>query len=313
MAQQKARVHSINWHIGDWTVKTRSLTPHARAALCMVWETMVARDGPFDYAAVDFAYSARMTDAEVTAAFDELQRKGLLKIDGRIVSADDCQREIDAAKKRMKVAADNGAKGGRPSEKTKPLKDNDTQKPIANPQLTRSLATANPQLSNGFTTTTTNHDHKPQTTTTNHEPKVTPSIDDDFVEWFAACPKRIDRARALKAYRTARKEVGAEVLLDGMKRYAEHCRVKQTEDTYIKHPTSWLNAKAWENKYGASTPSQSLPPPTQTATLKVHGATREDLEPQSEEERQKGLALFQQHRERQENARRDAADATPAQ
>jgi hypothetical protein len=74
----------------------------------------------------------------------------------------------------MKVAADNGAKGGRPSEKTKPLKDNDTQKPIANPQLTRSLATANPRLSNGFTTTTTNHDHKPQTTITNHEPKVTP-------------------------------------------------------------------------------------------------------------------------------------------
>lgn len=172
MAEQKGRVHSINWHIGDWTVKTRSLTPHARAALCMVWETMVARDGPFDYVAVDFAYSARMTDAEVTAAFDELQRKGLLKIDGRIVSADDCQREIDSAKKRMKVAADNGAKGGRPAEKTKPLKSNETEKPIANPQLTHSLATANPQLTDGFTTT--NHNHEPQTTITNHDPQLKP-------------------------------------------------------------------------------------------------------------------------------------------
>ncbi len=309
----KARVHSINWHIGDWTVKTRSLTPHARAALCMVWETMVARDGPFDYVAVDFAYSARMTDAEVATAFDELQRKGLIEISDGIVSSADCQREIDAAKKRMKIAADNGAKGGRPSEKKKSLKNKDTEKPTANPQLTRSLATANPQLSDGFTTTTTNHDHKPQTTTTNHEPKVTPSIDDDFAEWFAVCPKRIDRARALKAYRTARKEVGREVLLDGMKLYAEHCRAKQTEDTYIKHPTSWLNAKAWENKYGESMPTQSLPPPTQTATLKVHGATKESLEPQSEEERQKGLALFQQLRERQANARRTEPDATPAQ
>lgn len=274
---------------------------------------MVARDGPFDYAAVDFAYSARMTDAEVTAAFDELQRKGLIEMSDGIVSSADCQREIDAAKKRMKIAADNGAKGGRPSEKTKPLKHNDTQKPTANPQLTHSLATANPQLSDGFTTTTTNHDHKPQTTTTNHEPKVTPSIDDDFVEWYAACPKQVDRARALKAYRTARKEVDRKVLLDGVKRYAEFCRAEQTKDTYIKHPTSWLNAKAWENKYGASAPSQSLPPPTQTATLRVHGATREDLEPQTEEERQKGLALFQQHRERQENERRAAADATSPQ
>lgn len=309
----KGRVHSINWHIGDWTVKTRSLTPHARAALCMVWETMVARDGPFDWQAVDFAYSARMTDVEVTAAFDELQRKGLLKIDGRIVSADDCQREIDSAKKRIKVAADNGAKGGRPAEKTKPLKNKETGKPIANPGLTHSLATANPQLTDGFTTTTTIHNHEPQTTITNHDPQVKASIEADFAEWYDACPKRIDRARALKAYRTARKEVSREILLDGIKRYAEFCRAKQTEDTFIKHPTSWLNAKAWENKYGTSAQAQSLPPPTQTATLKVHGATRESLEPQTEEQRQAALAIFDKHRERQENARRAETDATAPQ
>lgn len=295
MAEKKGRVHSINWHIGDWTVKTRSLTPHARAALCMVWETMVARDGPFDWHAVDFAYSARMTDAEVTAAFDELQRKGLLKIEGNIAYSDDCQREIDSAKKRMKVAAGNGAKGGRPAEKTKPLKSKDTEKAVANPQLTH-----------GFTTTTTIHNHEPRTTITNHEPQVKPkpmprsrnTIPDE--DW-----KPSDKLTAeLKSQGWTKEQIERQT-----RKRLDYCRANGK--AYADHDAAFRNWMSGE--YQKEIPLGLPPPTTQTATLKVYGTTKESLEPQSEEERQKGLALFQQHREQQENARRAEADTAAAQ
>lgn len=251
---QKGRVHSINWHIGDWTVKTRSLTPHARAALCMVWETMVARDGPFDWQAVDFAYSARMTDAEVISAFDELQRKGLLKVDGNIVCSDDCQREIDSAKKRMKVAADNGAKGGRPVEKTKPLKNKETGKPIANPELTHSLATANPQLTDSFTTTTTIHNHEPQTTTTNHDPQVRAkpaprrrnTVPDD--DW-----KPSDKLTAeLKSKGWTQEQIDRQT-----RKRVDYCRANGK--AYADHDAAFRN---WMNgPFQNERPGQETPPP----------------------------------------------------
>jgi hypothetical protein len=86
-------------------------------------------------------------------------------------------------------------------------------------------------------------------------------VDSDFAEWYRAYPRKVDRARALKVYRPAHLKVGPEVLLDGAIRYAAHCRAHQTVETFIKHPSTWLHASAWENDYSIKPPDPPPPPP----------------------------------------------------
>jgi hypothetical protein len=72
-----------------------------------------------------------------------------------------------------------------------------------------------------------------------------------FDGFYSAFPRRIGRRAAAKAYGSALKRSTQEIILAGCKRYAES--VKGTEQQYIKHPATWLNADGWKDELGRLT------------------------------------------------------------
>lgn len=257
MTNSRREIHAVNFHIGDWVSSTQALTPMARAAYITVWAIMVKCGGAFDYERCAFAAVTRMTKGQMMKAFEELEARDLISVSGKMIHSPHCQKEIDAAFNRCESAARNGQKGGSSNREAKPMENNDSGEATAKQPLSDGSPGAKQQPSDSQA----NHDprsviHEPQAI--DHKPIS--SLEADFTEWYAACPRKIDRAKALKAYRAVRKEVSAEILLDGILRYAEHCRVNRTEQRFIKHPTSWLSASAWENDYSIK-PDEPPPPP----------------------------------------------------
>jgi hypothetical protein len=68
----------------------------------------------------------------------------------------------------------------------------------------------------------------------------------DFEDWWNAYPRKIDKAKAVKAFQQALKVTTAAILLEGAQRYAAG-RYGQ-DPTYTKYPASWLNGKCWQNE-----------------------------------------------------------------
>lgn len=69
-------------------------------------------------------------------------------------------------------------------------------------------------------------------------------IDREFAEKFwPAYPRKVSKGQAEKAFRSARKKASLEEIVAGVERYAK-ARAGQ-DPQYTKHPSVWLNAKAW--------------------------------------------------------------------
>ena len=94
---------------------------------------------------------------------------------------------------------------------------------------------------------------------------------DGFDGFWAVVPRKVAKAAALKAYRSALKQVDADTLLAGMTRYAAS-RVGR-DPQYTAHPASWLNAGRWTDD--AVQPDQSAPIPIGTRKTNAKG---EDVE-----------------------------------
>lgn len=68
-----------------------------------------------------------------------------------------------------------------------------------------------------------------------------------FEEFYNAYPKKVDRLRALPAWKAViKKKLATEQqLIEAAKTYAK--QMGNTDKRYIKAPASWLNAGSWEN------------------------------------------------------------------
>jgi hypothetical protein len=66
-----------------------------------------------------------------------------------------------------------------------------------------------------------------------------------FNSFWLAYPRKTDKAKASKAYRTALTKATAETILAGVQRYA--LEKAGTEPRFIKYPASWLNGECWNN------------------------------------------------------------------
>lgn len=77
----------------------------------------------------------------------------------------------------------------------------------------------------------------------------------EFADWWQHYPKKVDKGQARKAYKTALKKADPDTLTAGAKAYA--ATVTDTEKRFIKNPSTWLNAEAWNN-----TTTQAPPRPT---------------------------------------------------
>jgi hypothetical protein len=66
-----------------------------------------------------------------------------------------------------------------------------------------------------------------------------------FKEFYSHYPRKSDPGAALRAFRSALNRASFEDILAGAIRYANDPNLP--ESRFIKHPSTWLNADAWEN------------------------------------------------------------------
>ena len=80
------------------------------------------------------------------------------------------------------------------------------------------------------------------------ESRTQSTYPDDFLEFWAVYPRKVEKGKALKAWRARLRErledgqaITPEVLQRAAAHYAEHCQGNGTEQRYIKHPASFLS------------------------------------------------------------------------
>lgn len=64
----------------------------------------------------------------------------------------------------------------------------------------------------------------------------------DFAIWWQEYPNKVDKLDAQRKYAIARRKITAEVLLDGVRRYAA-----KRDDRPWKSPGTWLHKGCWED------------------------------------------------------------------
>lgn len=79
---------------------------------------------------------------------------------------------------------------------------------------------------------------------------------DGFAAFYAAYPKKVDRPKALSAYRTARKFASVEVIAAGLRRWVAGWESERTDRKYIPAPAVWLHGHRWAD----DAPGQDRPP-----------------------------------------------------
>jgi hypothetical protein len=75
-----------------------------------------------------------------------------------------------------------------------------------------------------------------------------PKPSDRFDEFWALCPKQVDPPAARRAWKAALKKASADVIIAGIKRYADHCRREKIERRFQKTPGPWLNGERWSEQ-----------------------------------------------------------------
>jgi hypothetical protein len=69
----------------------------------------------------------------------------------------------------------------------------------------------------------------------------------EFESFWKACPRRIDKGHARKAFTAARRKgVDLQTILAGISAYAES--VKGSEARFIAHPATWLRGERWTDE-----------------------------------------------------------------
>lgn len=67
-----------------------------------------------------------------------------------------------------------------------------------------------------------------------------------FKEFWDVYPRKVGKAAALRAFRKALKQVDAQVILEGARRFAEDPNLPQKQ--FIPHPATWLNRGSWDDE-----------------------------------------------------------------
>ena len=83
---------------------------------------------------------------------------------------------------------------------------------------------------------------------------------DGFEAFWKAYPRRVNKAKAFRAWKSATETVSEDILIDAAKRYAAYHDSVGTGQQYIKHPTTWLNGGEWDSI--PAIPSLLRKPPT---------------------------------------------------
>lgn len=81
--------------------------------------------------------------------------------------------------------------------------------------------------------------------------RTTEQLDEGFLTFYAAYPKKKARGQALEAWRKAmRHDVDPERIMAGLRTQLAAWRVEQREPQYVPYPASWLNAQSYDDDFG---------------------------------------------------------------
>ncbi len=94
--------------------------------------------------------------------------------------------------------------------------------------------------------------------------------DSEFDIFWNACPKKVARVAAEKAYLKAREGTEAAILLAGIRRYAAGQDGK--DPAFTKHPATWLNGGCWTDEDSTGPPGLRV-----VVSSDVEAAERENL------------------------------------
>jgi len=75
-----------------------------------------------------------------------------------------------------------------------------------------------------------------------------------FAEFWQACPRKVGRTAAAKAYAKALQSTDAATLLHGITAAASEWKAGRTEERFIPHPSTWLNHGRWADEHPTLTP-----------------------------------------------------------
>lgn len=85
-----------------------------------------------------------------------------------------------------------------------------------------------------------------------------------FDRFWSCYPRKVSKPQAKKAFNTAMKKTDIETLILGLEHYKDHLQKTKTDEKFIKHPSTWLNAESW-NDYKPASPIQ----PEQSSILRI--------------------------------------------
>ena len=88
----------------------------------------------------------------------------------------------------------------------------------------------------------------------NYKEEQHKEIDSLFDEFWTAYPRKLDKAKAFRAFKSALKRAKFEDILAGLLRYRND---PNRDPDFTKYPATWLNSDAWENDYASPVDSEA--------------------------------------------------------
>lgn len=227
------KIRRVDFSPDEWLAGTAELDIAARGVYITACALIYSRGGPIAH---NVLRSFCPGDLRVyRRALETLLTLGKLTESDGYLSQKRCISELEVAEKRVVSAAENGRKGGRPSNEI-----NDIKKPAG---FFDEKLTINHQLS------TTNH----QPSTKNLTPKSPTPVraakpppaeaEREFEAWWKVYPRRDDKGHARKAFVTARKKISLAELIAAARKFTVQCA--GSEKRFIPLPATWLNGERW--------------------------------------------------------------------
>jgi len=105
--------------------------------------------------------------------------------------------------------------------------------------------------SDDITKASKNESHEPEQTHMLTVPVSEPAPPSDFTEFWELYPRKVGKTKAQKVWGRLSKQDRVEAFT-GLQQHLRWWRVKQVAVEFIPHPTSWLNARRWEDELGAT-------------------------------------------------------------
>ena len=104
----------------------------------------------------------------------------------------------------------------------------------------------------------------------------TEQIEREFEYFWSLYPRHVGRAAAKRAFAKAIKNgTAAEVILDGVRRYAAKVAANGTEPQFVKYPSGWLNDQRWADEPEQDAPRTGLASALEGIARAVHNISNE--------------------------------------